>query len=177
MSAQETKLRARLASLSALIAIGLIISAPWLLSQLSISTSRHLALPSSMTSAIPSSCQRLTLYVGYPGCNTECPRALQRLALQINERSRDTANPRDSCAVFLSLFPNQQEATQRFAAAFHPDLIGLSLSPDDLTPILNTLGLARMLAPDGSHRDSLYMLERRGGLNAWELILIEPAGR
>jgi hypothetical protein len=80
-----------------------------------------------------------------------------------------------SCELFLSLFPDQQEASERYAQSFHPQLKGLSLSPAELSPVLDQLGLSAQLSPSGAHRDLFYRLERARDERRWTLSSVSPS--
>jgi len=160
--------------------VSALLATPWLLTESALPMDRELKLPLALLSALPERCERLTLYVGYPGCHTECPRALSLLAQVIAERaeraeSAESAEELRSCELFLSLFPDQQAASERYAQSFHPQLKGLSLSPAELSPVLDQLGLSAQLSPSGAHRDLIYRLERAQPVRAWTLSSVSPS--
>jgi len=154
--------------------ISALLATPWLLAESELPMDRELKLPSALVSALPDRCEQLTLYVGYPGCHTECPRALSLLAQVITDRA-ERAEELRSCELFLSLFPEQQEASERYAQSFHPQLKGLSLSPAELSPVLDQLGLSAQLSPSGAHRDLIYQLERARDERRWTLSSVSPS--
>lgn len=168
--------RARLANVSSLLSLFALALTPWLLSESSTQMDRALSLPSELIAHVPLSCERLELYVGYPGCNTECPQALALLVS--GQALRDTGlsrTQRRTCALFLSMFPDQLKASARYAASFHPALIGVSLSPEALSSVLAQLGVEGSLSPRGTHKDLIYQLTLSEG--GWRLTKATPSAQ
>ena len=150
--------RKQAASIAALSIISALALAPWLFSDTALSLDSEIELPTELLKQLPDPCRSLYLYVGYPGCRTECPKALSEIALRL--RHTHETSPRQ-CFVFLSLFPNQEEATAQYAKSFHPDLIGVSLAAQELSPMLHSLGLRSKLNGEGRHKDWLYSFSKR----------------
>ena len=165
----NTATRATLANLFAIIALLILALTPWLLSESSIQMSRSLTLPRALNTRIPEGCHSMALYVGYPGCNTECPRALSQIALTLSERP----NTGELCAVFLSMFPSLSEEATRYAQRFHPKLIDVTLPAQSLSSMLRQLGAEGSLSPDGTHKDLIYTLRKSSG--DWTLTEATPA--
>ncbi len=155
-----------IASIFAIIVIGSFLSFPWLLSIQETKLERTIDLPELMVKKLPSDCESLIMYVGYPGCQTECPLALGKLAYLLEHKDINLkVNPKANlkvCTVFFSLFANQQKMTERYAKRYHHKIIGLSLSEDEKNSFLNILGNDLRLSRQGTHTDYIYQFIRQG---------------
>jgi len=166
----DSNTRAKLANLFAATALLSLALTPWWLSDSSIRMSRSLDLPERFTQRLPERCRSVALYVGYPGCNTECPRALTQVALEF--LSQPSA---EGCAVFLNMFPITDEEPARYAQRFHPEFIDVGLHAEPLSSLLRQLGAEGALAANGTHKDLIYTLHKRR--RGWELTEVTPATR
>ncbi|MGE5546658.1 MAG: SCO family protein [Solirubrobacterales bacterium] len=78
----------------------------------------------------------MLIYFGYTFCPDVCPTALGTVATALDklspaERARITP-------IFISIDPERDTpaALKDYVAAFHPDLVGLTGSPEQVTPVL-----------------------------------------
>lgn len=159
-------LRMQLANLSALLILGTLLLFPWFLQQTSHSLDSLILFPSEFTRQIPNRCQIISLYIRYPGCQTECPQALTRLARAHDERMHE-----ELCILFLSLFADQAQATTHYALHFHPQIKGISLSGEGLKSVLSDFGIEQ--PPSQRHKDLIYTLKKQK--NDWILQKTTPA--
>ena len=172
MSARISPRQQRLAASAAALVICALLSAPWLLMRWGVPLDKRLSLPAEIERRLPAACNTLWLYVGYPGCHSECPRALRKVARSLQENRVDGA----SCGVFLSLFTGDGAATDLFAKRFHPALIGVSLSERERRSFLDLIGVRESISPPAAHPDFIYTRGRgdeksgdRSGDAAWRL--------
>ena len=133
--------------------------------------SRSLTLPSAFSERLPEGCRSMSLYVGYPGCNTECPRALARVALSISA----LPSTAERCAVFLNMFPLVEPRPTPYAQRFHPELIDIALPAKSLSSLLQQLGAEGTLAPNGAHKDLVYTLSKT--IEGWRLTEVTPTAQ
>ena len=75
------------------------------------------------------------VYFGYAFCPDVCPTDMQRVAQGLKElAAKDPAKAARIAAMFITVDPERdtQEVVGEFAAAFSPDIVGLTGTPDQI---------------------------------------------
>jgi protein SCO1/2 len=107
-------------------------------------------VPITIQNAIPSKAEFILVYVGYAGCNTECPKTLSSLA-QLKKVT-------ESIPVYMIDLLNASDLNSNYAAQFHPKF--KTVAKND--PFLAELGAwwksEQINDKVISHSDRLYLI-------------------
>lgn len=115
--------------------------------------------------------QVVVLYFGYTSCPDVCPTALAMLSAALDQLS---AAEREQIAVlFISVDPERDslEQLKRYGEYFHPDILGVTGTPEQLSRAAALYGAAYRLVKQESatdyvvdHTADLYLVDRQGEL-------------
>lgn len=113
----------------------------------------------------------VVLYFGYTWCPDICPTSLGLLSAALNELS--DAELEQIQALFVSVDPQRDsvERLKEYAAYFHPSLLGVTGTPEQLQQVARQYGAAyRIVEQDSAagylvdHSADLYLIDRQGRL-------------
>lgn len=106
----------------------------------------------------------LLVFFGFTTCPDVCPLTLGRLA-KVYE---DLGEPKDVQVVMITVDPEHDtpEVTQRYAAGFHPDFVGLGGSTADIAEAAKRfyIGYRELDERSFLHTDTVALLDREGRL-------------
>ncbi|HHH39336.1 MAG TPA: SCO family protein [Sedimenticola sp.] len=116
----------------------------------------------------------VVLYFGYTWCPDICPTSLATLSAALDELSpQELAQVQ---ALFVSVDPERDSLSRlkEYAAYFHPAILGVTGSREQLDRVTGEYGAAYRIQPDrGSatgylvdHSADLYVIDRQGRLTA-----------
>lgn len=104
----------------------------------------------------------LLVFFGFTNCIDVCPLTLGRLA----KVYKDLGEPSDVQVVMVTVDPEHDtpEVTQRYAAGFHPDFVGLSGSTADIAEAAQKFYVGYHELGDGEffHIDTVALIDREG---------------
>lgn len=112
------------------------------------------------------------LNFGYTHCPDVCPMVLHRLSRVMRLLGADAKQVQ---AVFVSFDPARDTVPhlKAYVTAFHPDLIGMTGTPDQIAAAAKQYGVVYFEEPGDSaagklfgHSDFIYLLDRQGRVRA-----------
>ncbi|WP_428634312.1 SCO family protein [Sedimenticola sp.] len=115
--------------------------------------------------------QVLIIYFGYTWCPDVCPTSLGFLSAALDELTADEL--RQVRPLFISVDPGRDtlEHLKSYGEYFHPSILGITGTPDQLSRIAAQYGAAYRLVKQASatdyvvdHSADLYLVDRQGHL-------------
>lgn len=111
--------------------------------------------------------QVVLLYFGYRSCPDICPTDLQTIGQALDQMGQDAAQVQP---LFVTVDPERDTADHlaEFTAQFHPRIIGLTGTPDQIASMAKTYRVSyrKVPAPGGDyfidHSAAIYLIDRGG---------------
>ncbi len=105
------------------------------------------------------------IYFGFTGCAAICPAALSKLTVVLNALSG--AERQNLAVIFITVDPKRDtiERMSQYTVKFHPDIIGLTGSADEIETLLKSFGIAGIREPDGNivHTTGVFWMKSDTG--------------
>lgn len=112
--------------------------------------------------------EKTIIYFGYVSCPLICPMTMSRLSELFKQYDQN-----DTTVVFISLSPQDDFAkTHRYAQLYHPNMVGVDVSEEDLEQLTAWLKVQYRDLENGeiNHSGNLYLFRQQ------ELVKVLPFG-